>query len=395
MSNTRKFLAAIAFAAAPIAIDAQTPATSGQTVLEEVVVTGVRASEQQSVQLKRDAASIQDSIAAEDIGKLPDTTIADSLQRITGVQIDREGGEGTTINIRGLPQVATLLNGEAFVTAGSIVSVQPDFEDIPSQLFAGADVIKSPTANLLDAGITGTVNLRTRRPFELQPDWTFAGSGAVVHGTESDKYQPMYDGLVGFHGEHWGFLVAAAYSDITLENSKDGADQYTGQLLSETSDSTTEAVGFLNAYLGAPLPAGMKLLHPSDCVNSGGTYSATTANGCDVDVNGDGKANGAFYFTPDFSALDRQLERKRTGINASLQADLSHGFSLVSDFFYTGQQRFDRTIGWQLNGASFNGGTFLPTTARNTGVQVYNDYNSGGTSLNNFYTTQRYHSQRL
>src|SRR5665213_3258018 len=80
--------------------------------LQEIVVTGVRASEERSVALKRGASIIQDSISAEDIGKLPDTTISDSLQRITGVQIDRNGGEGTSVNIRGLPQVGTLLNGE-------------------------------------------------------------------------------------------------------------------------------------------------------------------------------------------------------------------------------------------------------------------------------------------
>ena len=377
------------YAAAPA------PVTADQAVIEEVVVTGVRASEQESVVLKRDAASIQDSIAAEDIGRFPDTTITESLQRITGVQIDREGGEGTTINIRGLPQVGTLLNGESFVTAGSIVSVQPDFQDVPSQLFAGADVIKSPTASLLNAGITGTVNLRTWRPYDLKPEWTFAGAGAVVHGTQSDKYQPMYDGLAGFHGEHWGFLVSGSYSDVTLENSRDGADQYSGQLISETTDSTTEATGFVNAYLGKPFPSGMKLLNPTNCVsnlNGDGLYGATTPTGCDVDVNGDGKANGAFYFTPDFSALDRQIEHKRTGASASLQAELGHGLNLTSDFFYTDQRRYDRTIGYQLNTASWNGGTFLPITARNTGVQVYNDYNDPNTptSLNDFYTTQRY-----
>jgi TonB-dependent receptor len=394
MFNKIIMYAAISMLVAPMGAFAQTASSADQASLEEVVVTGVRHSEQQSVELKRDAASIQDSIAAEDFGKLPDTTIADSLQRITGVQIDREGGEGTTINIRGLPQVATLLNGEAFITAGSIVAAQPNFEDIPSQLFAGADVIKSPTANLLDAGITGTVNLRTWRPFDLRPDWTFAASAAGVHGPDSDKYQPMYDGLVGFHGEHWGFLVTGSYSDVTLENSTDGADQYTGQLVSESSDSATEDWGFLNAYLGAPLPSGMKLLYPSQCTNSGGYYSAVpnSAHGCAVDVNGDGQANAAFYFTPDFSALDRQIERKRTGFNASLQADLSHGFNLTSDFFYTDQHRYDRTIGYQLNTATWNGATFLPITARNTGVPVYNDYNDPNTptSLNYFYTTQRY-----
>src|ERR1700749_2776 len=94
--------------------------SSGDDRVAEVVISGVRYSEQASVEIKRNAASIQDSISAEDIGKLPDTTISDSLQRITGVQINRSdgtghvGGEGSSINIRGLPEIGTFLNGEAF-----------------------------------------------------------------------------------------------------------------------------------------------------------------------------------------------------------------------------------------------------------------------------------------
>src|SRR5882672_11279349 len=276
--------------------------------LEEVIVTGVRAAEQKAVELKHDAASIQDSIAAEDIGKLPDTTIADSLQRITGVQINRVGGEGTSVNIRGLPQVGTLLNGEAFLTTGSIVSVQPDFGDIPSQLFAGADVSKSATASLLNAGITGTVNLRTRRPFELEQGWTLAGAASALHGSQTDKYQPELDTLIGYHAERWGFVASAAYSDVTLEHSFDGMGQYTGELVGETSDNTVGDTGFLGALNGAPLPPGLTMLHPAECVRgSDGLYSPAVgfeANGCDVDVNGDGKANGAYYNTADYAAID-------------------------------------------------------------------------------------------
>src|SRR3977135_3568812 len=190
MFYKQNICAALVLLAATSGLYAQTPTTSDQPLLEEIVVTGVRASEQRSVELKRNADVIQDSISAEDIGKLPDTTIADSLQRITGVQINREGGEGTSVNIRGLPQVGTLLNGEAFLTTGSIVSLQPDCGDIPSQLFAGADVSKSSTASLLDAGITGTINLKTRRPYDLQQGWTLAGAASALHGSKTAKYQP-------------------------------------------------------------------------------------------------------------------------------------------------------------------------------------------------------------
>ncbi|WP_231635998.1 TonB-dependent receptor plug domain-containing protein [Novosphingobium sp. ST904] len=121
-----------------------TAAPTADPSAEEIIVTGIRASQERAVNIKRNATSVVDSISAEDIGKLPDVTISDSLQRIPGVQILRSAGEGSTINIRGLPQVTTLLNGEAYLGAQSITTIQPNFNDIPSQLFAGADVIKSP-----------------------------------------------------------------------------------------------------------------------------------------------------------------------------------------------------------------------------------------------------------
>ena len=120
------------------------PAESG----EEIVVTGIRASQARAINVKRNADSVVDAISAEDIGKLPDVTISDSLQRIPGVQVRREAGEGGAINIRGLPQVTTLLNGEEFLGANSVTTVQPNFNDVPSQLFAGATVFKTPTASL-------------------------------------------------------------------------------------------------------------------------------------------------------------------------------------------------------------------------------------------------------
>ena len=121
---------------------AQTAAEADGETLDEITVTGIRGAQQRSIDLKRAASQIVDSISSEDIGKLPDVTIADSLQRIPGVQIRREAGEGGAVNIRGLPQVTTLLNGEQFIGANSITGVQPNFGDIPSQLFNGVDVIK-------------------------------------------------------------------------------------------------------------------------------------------------------------------------------------------------------------------------------------------------------------
>ena len=114
--------------------------------MQEVTVTGVRESQIRAIEVKRLAPSIQDSISAESIGQFSDVTITDALQRITGVQINRDAGVGTSVDVRGLPQVGTMLNGEVFITPDQIDSQQPDFTTLPATLFNQVDVIKSPTA---------------------------------------------------------------------------------------------------------------------------------------------------------------------------------------------------------------------------------------------------------
>src|SRR6202030_4342667 len=129
--------------------------------LSEITVTGVRQSQIKAIEVKRLAPSIQDSISAEAIGQLPDVTITDALQRITGVQINRDAGVGTSVAVRGLPQVGTMLNGEVFISPDQIDSQQPDFTTLPATLFNQVDVIKSPTADQSSGGITGSLNLHT------------------------------------------------------------------------------------------------------------------------------------------------------------------------------------------------------------------------------------------
>ena len=107
-------------------------------------MVGVRASQMRAIETKRMAPNIQDSITAESIGQLPDVTITDALQRITGVQINRDAGVGTSVDVRGLPQVGTMLNGEVFISPDQIDSQQPDFTMLPATLFRGVDVLKSP-----------------------------------------------------------------------------------------------------------------------------------------------------------------------------------------------------------------------------------------------------------
>ncbi|MCJ2184751.1 TonB-dependent receptor [Novosphingobium sp. 1949] len=349
-----------------------------------IIVTGIRASQQRAIETKREAPSVVDSISAEDIGKLPDVTIADSLQRIPGVQILRSAGEGSTINIRGLPQVTTLLNGETYLGAQSITTVQPNFNDIPSQLFSGADVIKSTTADQLNAGITGTVNLRTRRPFDLKSGFTFAAAAEGAYGDKAKhKFDPNFNGLIGWHGDRFGFLLSAAYSDVRLSNSKSGIQSNYGVALhNEGTADATSTGGFSPSWRARGTPV------------TGG-----------VDVNGDGDANDAYFVPQGFLSSHEIDQRQRLGINGSMQWEINDALTLNGDFFFTDQDEHDRSVGIEMQDVNWQAAEFTPGQSRDTGatyvgsdgntyhintVQQY-DYDLGSFDVNS--SNLRYQSQ--
>lgn len=168
---------ALAMAAALCAASA-TAQNNDAAAAQQVVVTGMRASLSQAQDVKHKADQIVDSIVADDIGKLPDANVAEALQRITGVQISRNRGEGDRVQIRGLSQTQTLLNGRSIFTAGKERGLS--FQDVPAELLAGADVYKTPTADQIEGGIGGIIDMRMRRPFD------FAGS--KVAATVKEAY---------------------------------------------------------------------------------------------------------------------------------------------------------------------------------------------------------------
>ncbi|PCG10987.1 TonB-dependent receptor [Sphingomonas ginsenosidimutans] len=324
----------------------------------EIVITGIRASQARAIEVKRNADSVVEAISAQDIGKLPDVTISDSLQRIPGVQIRRDAGEGAAVNIRGLPQVTTLLNGEQFLGANSVTSVQPNFTDIPSQLFSGATVFKSPTASLQQAGLSGTVDLLTRRPFDLKRGLTMSAAVEGQYGDKTKDWNPSANGLIAYHGERIGFLASAAYSDLTLANSFRGLQDYGVALNNEGGSATNPgafAVGNNGVSRGAPVR------------NSAGTIIG-------YDVNGDGDANDSFITPQSHTAWNRITSRQRFGANASLQIELNDALRLTADGFYTRQTQYDRTAGFQFQNVDWLSSPFLPTKSRDTGAIDSNGY---------------------
>ena len=156
--------------------------------LPPVTVTGVRASMISAQQIRRDNLGIVDAVVADDIVRLPDHSVADALQRVAGVQITRDRGEGGVVVIRGLSQMETLLNGREVFTAGTGRTL--DFSDIPAEMISAVHVHKTSSAEQLEGGLGGTIDLRTRRPFD------FAGrevalSARMVHGDLVRKAKPQ------------------------------------------------------------------------------------------------------------------------------------------------------------------------------------------------------------
>jgi TonB-dependent receptor len=343
--------------------------------LSVVEVVGVRASQERAIETKRMAQDIQDSITAESIGQLPDVTLTDALQRITGVQINRDAGTGTSVDVRGLPEVGTMLNGEVFITPDQIDSQQPDFTMLPATLFRGVDVLKSPTAATTNGGISGALDLHTYRPWDLPTGFTYSYSASGERGGVTDKWGKAASGLVSYNGGNWGLLVSGDYSDTTRHNANEGLDQYGVVLNGENAASAGGYNGFLTPWNGAPIPS--KIVQNAD-----GT----------VDVNGDGKSNGVFMGSQDIGLYDVTTERKRKSGNVSFQADLTHGFTLTSDLFFASQTQHDRNIGIQFNSTNWQGATYVPLVSRNTGAPVLGSYGTPEDGWDNMqlYTTQVY-----
>ena len=158
--------------------------------VEVIEVSGIRSSVAKSMDVKRSSAGVVDAISAEDIGDFPDTNLAESLQRITGVSIDRSGGEGQLITVRGFgPQFNTVLvNGRQMASEND--SRAFSFDTIASELVSSLDVHKTSTATMQSGGVGSTININTARPFALN-GFKMAGSVKGVYDENSEETTPQ------------------------------------------------------------------------------------------------------------------------------------------------------------------------------------------------------------
>ncbi len=189
----------------------------GLTLIEEVVVTGIRGSMQASAEMKRADARVVDAIVAEDIGKLPDNNIAEALQRVTGVSINRDFGVGSEVSIRGLPQNRVELNGRSTMGDGRNGI---NFQDFPANFLSSVAVIKSPTPEMIEGALGGTISLNTARPLDLKAPRMAIGV-ETEYADKADHWAPIVNGHFGNKWEldgagTFGVLGMVSYQDRKL-----------------------------------------------------------------------------------------------------------------------------------------------------------------------------------
>ncbi len=182
---------------------------------DDIVVTGIRSSLRSSLATKRNAENIVDSITAEDTGKFPDTNIADSLQRITGVAIDRSGGEGQFITVRGLgPEFNTVLvNGRIMATDNP--GREFSFDVLSSNLIQRVDVYKTSLPQLQEGGIGATVNVVTARPLDGRAGFHATLAAGGIYDSLAEKVSPDLSGIVSWTNadKTFGALLSGSYTN--------------------------------------------------------------------------------------------------------------------------------------------------------------------------------------
>ena len=229
----------------PTAPDGAVQDASVATDDGEIIVTGLRESLRRAVDIKRNAGNIVDSIVADDIGKLPDQNIAEAIQRIPGVTISRDNGEGQFITVRGLgPAFSTALyNGRILATENQ--GREFSFDILPAELINRVDVSKTPTASQIEGGIAATVDMYTARPFDFK-EGKVALSAQANYDKLRGQFSPQFSGLFSktFGDGDFGILGAFSYIDRKIEGRRIFTDGWeANQSLDLNKDGTPEFRG--------------------------------------------------------------------------------------------------------------------------------------------------------
>ncbi|MEO6216751.1 MAG: TonB-dependent receptor [Sphingomonas sp.] len=351
--------AKVADPAAPVLTAAQ--ASPSQAAPEEpsgdekdIVVTGIRASLASAQNIKRNSDTVVDAITAQDIGALPDRSVTEALQRIPGVAMNRFAGsndpdhfsvEGSGVVVRGLTFVRSEFNGRDTFSAG-VGGQAINFADVPAELLGSVEVYKNSTAEMIEGGLAGTVNLNTRKPFDNK-GFHFSLDAEANYGDLKRKWSPTFSGLIS---NTWdtgigtvGVLVSASYSrlysksnGINISNiqTRDGVSVLQSNSttafvcrnpLPTSTDTTTLPPGGSNAVCGAASTPGTDGLAD----NAGTRYAPIGGQFREEDY--DRKRKG-IAFAAQWESLDRRALVTVQGLHTDSSNNWGeHTFESASD----------------------------------------------------------------
>ncbi|MEP4484207.1 MAG: TonB-dependent receptor [Halioglobus sp.] len=244
----RNFVPTLLAGAVAAAIPLYAQAQTSPPVLEEVIVTGIRASLSSAIDQKRDSDNLIEVIVAEDIGKLPDQNLAEVLENIPGVQITREAGVGTGVQIRGTNANRTEINGVSTVGSGS-GRTGIDFEDISAGIINVVEVVKAPEAKTIEGSVGGTINLKTIRPLVLEEQLAYIRvQGEHSSLSEDDDISPRVSGTWGNNWDTsmgtFGVVLSASYTEQDVTAFRPRADR-DNLILSDSGDASAQPFDFL------------------------------------------------------------------------------------------------------------------------------------------------------
>lgn len=209
--------------------------------VEELMVTGIRGSLQQALAVKQNSDAIVDAINAEDIGDFPDKNVADSLQRIPGISVDRIWGEGRDIFVRGTNSTMnrTLLNGQNVASAYWWANDNPsrgfNYSILASELVSSLEVYKSPEADIDEGSIGGTVIVRTRKPLDLDSG-VLKMTAEGVYSELPDKWDPQLSALGSWKNDDGTFGILASFSSQERSVRRDGLEAFADNSLYSVTD---------------------------------------------------------------------------------------------------------------------------------------------------------------
>ena len=297
----------------------QAQAEPAAAELEEIVVTGIRAGIQSAIATKQEAMSIVESISAEDIGKLPDTSIAESISRLPGLTSQRAEGRASAISLRGTDPgfTSALLNGREQATTGDNRNVE--FDQYPSELISQVVVYKTPDSKLIGQGLAGTIDMRTVRPLDY-------GKQAVVlnlRGEMNDNQD------LGADSDDTGFRASFSYIDQFMD----------GKL--------GVAIGY--AHLDSPInTAGFGTYEPWNAAGSSGGAASCGGGSPNNCVNNPGIAAGN-YVTNGMKVRADMGSTERDGLMAAVQFAPNDFYTGVVDLYWSTMDQTNNARSLEVN----------------------------------------------